>query len=113
VLSIVFLTVLVNYTHQISPALCPDDTSIIAPCTCKWYPSWVEHGTNLDCGGDGKIDLANITKSLSNYYELKGSDKRFHTLILHNSAITELKENDFSDLGFNIICKCKIPNIFK
>lgn len=106
--SLVLITLLVHHSYQSEPTNCPSDPSIHSPCKCTGYTSWGDIGPHMHCGGDQKIDLAGIFKRLSEYYEKQGADKIFDQVIVNNSAITEIKDNDFADLRFGTVSEWEI-----
>ena len=105
-ISVVLFTILVHLSHQAGTS-CPDDQSAIAPCTCTGKTRWGDIGPHLNCAGKQPIDIDKMSKELSQYYNKVGASKTFNTLDLHNTAITELKENAFGDLKFGVISKLK------
>ena len=73
-------------------SVCPD-SNLLKPCIC--------FKDEIRCGGNEDIDLVKIFQTLEKQLPITG--KHFTSFILNNKAVTELKENTFSDITFDYI----------
>ena len=77
---------------DITWSVCPE-RNIINPCICS--------SDQFVCGGNQNIDLLKIFQTLGK--NLTKTGKHFNSFQLSNSFMTELKENTFSDITFDVI----------
>ena len=78
---------------DISWSVCPE-YDLIKPCICY-------NNNEIQCYANEYIDLVKIFQTLEN--NLNETQKHFHRFYLSNNFITELKENTFSDITFDVI----------
>jgi hypothetical protein len=71
---------------------CPKP-ELLKPCTCD--------KDVISCGGDETLHLKTIFQRLD--FELEDGKKHFNKFYLNNTAISELPENTFGDITFDII----------
>ena len=71
---------------------CPS-AKLLEPCTCN--------SGSIYCVGNNDMDLVQIFQTLEN--NLTKTEKHFNEFYLSNTFMTELKENTFSDITFDII----------
>ena len=92
--SITILALLLVYDFTWS--YCPD-SNILKPCNCSAEGRF----PYINCGGNEDIDLVKIFETLGK--QLPKTGKHFVNFYLRNTFITELKENTFSDITFDVI----------
>src|ERR1700761_6774086 len=73
-------------------SVCPD-SNLLKPCSCI--------DDSINCGGNGDIDLVKVFQTLEK--NLTKIEKHFKKFVFYNTFITELKENTFSDITFDMI----------
>ena len=78
---------------DMTSSVCPD-SNLLKPCSCN--------NDEIDCNKmTENIDLVQMFQTLSK--RLPKDEKHFNEFLLNNTLNTELKENTFSDITFNII----------
>jgi Leucine-rich repeat (LRR) protein len=93
-LAVLILTINVSI---ILCGVCPTDNSfvkLIQPCFCR--------DDTISCGGTDQIDLKAIFQNISKNIK-SANDKHFYTFYLNNTKITELVQDVFADISFQVI----------
>ena len=78
---------------------------LIKPCYCQ------ENVFGIKCGGQSDIDLVKIFQTLEK--NLTKSEKHFYSFDFVNNSITELKENTFKRITFDVLMIAKCENLSK
>ena len=91
-IAVFYIFIILSYLNGVY-SVCPINTQIFEPCRCI--------NDTIYCSGKSSISLSRIFHLLRS--ELPDNQKHFRSLLLNNTAISEIRDNTFKDITFDRI----------